>query len=43
MIYSSIPLDFYSDGAGGPLTQAEAESYAANVIDYGHDVAFDMV
>ena len=50
VIYSSIPLDYYtmdgfqsdSGGAGGPLTQAEAELYAANLIDFAVDVSFDL-
>jgi large repetitive protein len=43
VIYSSIPLDFYSSGSGSGLTPAEAEAYAANLIDYGAKQAFDLV
>src|SRR5687767_4161223 len=42
VIYSPIPLDFYSAGASVGLIQAEAEAYAANVIDCGAKQAFDL-
>jgi VCBS repeat-containing protein len=44
VIYSTIPLDFYTSGEFGQgITNAEANNYAANVIAYGEGRATGFV
>ena len=44
VVYSSIPLDYYSSGGfAGSLTPDEAELYAANVINFGALHALDLI
>ena len=37
IIYSTIPLDFYLDGAGPPAVVVTMRIYAANVVAFGND------
>jgi hypothetical protein len=39
VVYSTIPLDFYTSGGSGGITDAEANTYAANVLAYAIGVA----